>query len=373
MVAVLPETNGSITKDNITVLRYALRTNGAEGFVFMHNYQDHVGTTDLKGLRLTIKTSRGEVNIPESGSFTLRKEQYAILPVNLKIGDAVIRYATTQPFVSFQNGGERYHVFIARDGFIPEFDILPGTGSLIKPDHCKVSQSKGSIQVKAANHAVFSFVMKSKSETDHFLVIPEELAMKAWPVGDRLLFSSSTILRQGNAYDLIRTGHTTDTLLCYPPLSKMPVIAQATLKTLKSTTGPFSAYQISFPGSAVDVKINRAGDRHLEVESAMDLNGVNDAFLKIDYTGDLAQAFIGGDMVTDHLYYGEPWVIGLKRYAAQLKDNRMYLYFHPMQKGSSYLSYFAEADQPEFGTETNLLRIKSFEIIPEYKCRLTID
>jgi hypothetical protein len=66
-------------------------------------------------------------------------------------------------------------------------------------------------------------------------------------------------------------------------------------------------------------------------------------------------------------------VIGLKRYAAQLKDNRMYLYFHPMQKGSSYLSYFAEADKPQFGTETKLLRIKSMDMIREYKCRLTIE
>jgi hypothetical protein len=105
----------------------------------------------------------------------------------------------------------------------------------------------------------------------------------------------------------------------------------------------------------------------------VDLSGLNDAFLKINYVGDIAQAFIGGEMMTDHLYYGDPWVIGLKRYAAQLKDNRMYLYFHPMQKGAFCLSYFTEADKPEFGPETNLVQIKSIDVIPEYKCSITLD
>lgn len=373
MMAALPETNTAITKENTATLRYALRTNGAEGFVFMHNYQDHASITDLKDLRLIVKTSLGEVSIPESGSFTLRKDQYAILPVNLRISDAVIRYATAQPFVSFQNRGERYHVFISKDGFIPEFDIQPGSGSLVKPDNCKISHLKGNTQVKGVNHAVFSFILKSISETNHFLVIPEEMAMKAWPVGDHVLFSNASILRQANSYDLIRTGHTTDTLQCYPPLSKTPVITQATIKTLRSSTPSFSAYQINFPANTAQVKINRVGDQHVVVESSVDLNGLNDAFVKINYTGDLAQAFIGGDMVTDHLYYGDPWVIGLKRYAAQLKDNRMYLYFHPMQKGSAYLSYFSEADKPNFGTETQLLQIKSIEVIPEHKCSVTIE
>jgi len=121
------------------------------------------------------------------------------------------------------------------------------------------------------------------------------------------------------------------------------------------------------------VKIDKAGDRHLVIEPPSDLSGLNDAFLKISYTGDLAQAFIGGDLVTDHLYYGDPWMIGLKRYAALLKDNPMYLYFHPMHKDAACLSYFSDADKPDFGTAAKLLQIKSIEVIPEYKCRLTLE
>jgi len=341
--------------------------------VFMHNYQDHVNTASLNDVRLTIKTGTGEVNIPESGSFTLHKDQYAILPVNLRIGDAVIRYSTTQPFVSFQQGGDRHHVFISRDGFAPEFDIQPGTHSVTARENCKVSPSKGRLQVQGPNHQVFAFDLKSRSETDHILVIPEEMAMRAWPAGDHVLFSSSSILRQSNTYDLISTGHATDTLLCYPPLGKTPIVTGATIKALKSAVKSFSDYQIDYQAATPKVKIDKAGDRHLVVESQTDLGALNDAFLKINYVGDLAQAFIGGEMVTDHLYYGDPWMIGLKRYAAALKDQRMYLYFHPMQKGSSCLSYFTDADKPDFGTETSLLQIKSIEVIPEYKCRLIIE
>jgi len=373
MMAVLPETNAAITKDNTRTLRYALRTNGTEGFVFMHNYQDHASTTDLENLGLTVKTATGNVHIPEAGSFTLRKDQYAILPVNLKIGDAVIRYATAQPFVSFQRAGEHYHVFISREGFTPEFNIAPGTRSVTPRENCKVSASGGSSLVRGAHHEVFAFDLKSKTETDHVLVIPEELAMKAWPTGDRVWFAHSTVLQQGNTCDLIRGGSTTDTLLCYPPLIKTPAATQATVQAVKPPATSFSAHQISYTAGKADIRIGKAGNQHLVVEAPAALNGLNDAFLKINYTGNLAQAFINGDMVTDHLYYGDAWLIGLKRYTASLKGNRMYLYFHPIQKDASCLSYFAEADEPDFGAETQLLQIKSFEVISEYKCRLTFE
>jgi hypothetical protein len=227
--------------------------------------------------------------------------------------------------------------------------------------------------VKGPNHAVFAFDLKSKGQTDHFLVVPEELAMKAWPVGDRVLFSNSSVLKHGNSYDVVRTGYATDTLLCYPALSKTPAIGQATIKTLKSRIKSFSSYQINFPENKAQMIINKVGDQHVVVKSGVDLSGLNDAFLRVNYVGDIAQAFIGGEMMTDHLYYGDPWVIGLKRYAAQLKDNHMYLYFHPIQKGALYLSYFTEADKPEFGPETRLLQIKSIDVIPEYKCSMTFD
>ncbi len=56
------------------------------GFVFLHNFQDHVITHDLADLQLAIQTSSGEIRIPNDSTFTLKNETATFFPFNLDFG-----------------------------------------------------------------------------------------------------------------------------------------------------------------------------------------------------------------------------------------------------------------------------------------------
>lgn len=83
---VIPETNAGIKPEDTTTLRYSVRTDGSKGFLFMHNFQDHIKTPDLKGLQIKVKTNDGLVSFPEVGTFTLKSGASAIFPFNIAFG-----------------------------------------------------------------------------------------------------------------------------------------------------------------------------------------------------------------------------------------------------------------------------------------------
>lgn len=63
------------------------------------------------------------------------------------------------------------------------------------------------------------------------------------------------------------------------------------------------------------------------------MDGVKDAILKIDYMGDIGQAFINGEMISDNFCNGEIWEIGLKEFADSLKEQPLTIYITPIKKG----------------------------------------
>src|SRR5690606_13549471 len=71
MVTVLPETNAGLAADDVTTLRYAVRASQGRGFVFMHNFQDHVELQPLSELSVEVQRAAGTVRIPHQGTFEL--------------------------------------------------------------------------------------------------------------------------------------------------------------------------------------------------------------------------------------------------------------------------------------------------------------
>ncbi|MET0392995.1 MAG: beta-galactosidase [Chitinophagaceae bacterium] len=368
MPVILPATNPAVATDS-QLLRYSVRSDGNSGFVFLHNYQDHAGRTDLAGLQLSIKTKNDIITIPEQGSFTLQKEKHAILPFNLRVNDILIRYATVQPMLNFTRDGINYHVFVAIDGVQPEFYLQ--TKSRIRAgQNCLIEKKgKGSL-VKGNAGAVFSFCTGQGSATEQFLVIPMSMAVNAYRIGNGILFTKATPLIDENAVDIITRDPDSDTLLFYPARPAAPQISEAAIFSVAPGNPAFSAYNIRFAAQTPLVTITQPMPAHAVVSLEGGLPaGLNDLFLKVDYAGDKAQAFLDGELAADHFYYGVPWEIGLKRFAGRLKDQPLYLLFHAMKKDAACLEYLKEKIPP-FGDQSEYLKINGLTVIPEYKCRI---
>ena len=94
---------------------------------------------------------------------------------------------------------------------------------------------------------------------------------------------------------------------------------------LKSGNPSLSAWKIGVPKIIPALAVKQIDDRHFILDAdSLDLTNLNDAFVKFNYRGDRALCFLNGELQTDNLCIGEPWLIGLKRYAKQLQSHDIY-------------------------------------------------
>lgn len=374
----LPKTNQEITPENTNTLRYAVRAKDNSGFVFMHNFQDHVKLKDLKDLQLTINTGAGDIQIPREGTFDLKKESWAILPFNLDLDGIKLKYSTAQPLTKLKDGSANQYIFYSTGNFAPEFAIDSNSFDSINTTNSTVSDKKGVTFVKGKNDAVFSFNITANDKQYEFLVVPKEMALNAWLVNqndrENLLFSPATILEKGDVLELI--GQSTEDIPLQVYGSPEDIfIKGADVSETDSPHPDLSAYEVSFDKVEPPVEIKQATNRHwvLNLNNEKLSPSLNDIYLRIDYEGDMVQAFIDGRMVGDDLYLGKPWIVGLKRFFQDLKSNSMYFYFHPLYPDAPFYSDFSEDMIPDFSDKKEHLNVKNIEITPEYKAHFTIQ
>ncbi|MDP4270483.1 MAG: beta-galactosidase [Bacteroidota bacterium] len=365
---ILSAGSDTIKPTNITTLRYAVRGDGEKGFLFMHNFQDHVVTSELKGLKVDIATKSGTVTFPEAGTFTLKAGASAIFPFNLNMDGVELRMATVQPFCRFSNNGKYYNVLASVDGIAPEM-VLKG----------KVKTTGSDIKTSIRNgNTVVAFPTGKVSEIQvngvSFLVLPWEQALNAYLVGkenQHLVISKSVVL-DGEKISLIcKNGGNVDVSV-YPAVKEISANDYAVKKT-DSPASNMTQRTITIPTVEPKLQLAQADDRHFVLKATdMDWSKVNDVFVTFDYRGDRALCMMNGELQTDNLYSSQPWTIGLKRYSDALKTNDMYFYFIGMTKDAPYLSYLDKEVIPDFGNKKEFLEIKKPVISVEYKVEITL-
>jgi hypothetical protein len=336
----------------------------------MHNYQDHVKTTDLKELRLQIKTNEGIISIPENGTFTLKSETSAIFPVSMPFGNLTFKYATVQPFAEFKNNGANYFIFISIDGIAPEI-VISGSKK-VTATGAKVQKMNGKTIVSGKNGIDFEFV----SDNDHYLVIPFNEALNSQIIGksgnQNLLISEALVLENENKLEMITYAKESWNVCIYPKIKDIrSELAKVSL--VKNSNKLFSSWNLSVEKIVPEIKITQYDDRHFVLDARkLDLSKITDVFLKFDYHGDRAVCMLNGELATDNLYTSEPWQIALKRYLPVLKEKEMYFYFIPMRKDAPYLSYLDKDVIPDFSNASEFLEVKQPEIIPEYNTEIEL-
>jgi len=364
---VLPATNDSIKAKNTNTLRYAVRTDGNKGFLFMHNYQDHLQMSDLKDLKVNVTTKSGEITFPRTGTFTLKAGNSAILPFNLNIDGVDIRMATVQPYCKFSNKDKKYNVFVSIDGIAPEI-VLKGK---VKVSGVKSSLLDGNTVVTLPDGKICEILVNGVS----FLILPYEQALNAYMVGGNdkhLVISKAVVLNNEQNISLLSSGQELVEMSIYPTVSELSA-TNGNVTKAKSVLKNISQWQISVPKIEPNIQLLKTDDRHFVLKAqTVDWTKLNDIFITFDYRGDRGICMMNGELQTDNLYTSKPWTVGLKKYAEALKTNEMYFYFMPMTKDAPYLSYLDKEVIPDFGNKKEFLEIKTPQIKTEYKINIKL-
>jgi beta-galactosidase len=369
LYTVLPTTNDTIKANNTTTLRYAVRSNGNKGYLFMHNYQDHLQTANLTNLKIDITTQTGTITFPESGNFTLKSGMSAIFPFNTTINGVKIKLATVQPLYQFSNKGHYYNINFSIDEIEPEIVFegkvtLSGTGF-------KTIYRNGNTIARFNQNGIGEVKVNNTS----FLILPRQWAQNAYLTGTNnkhLVISNALVLSNNNKLSLVSQNLQTIDVSVYPSVKSISSDCQVVKKT-SSPTKNISQWQITLPVIEPNIQLIQATDRHFVLKAHnMNWAQLNDVSVTFDYRGDRGICMMKGELQTDHLYTSKPWTIGLKRFAEQLKTEDMYFYFIPMAKDAPYLSYLDKEVLPDFGDKREFLEIKKPIINVEQKIEISL-
>lgn len=342
METVLPKGYERMTPDNRETLRYAARVRGKSGFVFMVNFQDHdTARVDQKDLCLRLKFADETLRIPSQGTFTLPKDESLILPFNFQMEDALLKYATAQLLLKLDDKGTDHYFFFVPESIRPEFVFDKTT---VAGKHCYTPEAglKSTFTVKTSSGKRFKVT-----------TLTREQALNACKVDGKLLITSSMVLPEAGRVRLLNMGDPVFRYVEYP-----------SAKGFKEQMKEVSSVQTEYT-------FRKVGSRRLAVRfSGKEYPQVNDYFLRLDYTGDVAMAFLKGELVLDHFYYGAPWQISLKRFQQELTDEELSFYVRPLRKNAPFLSDLPGEAVPDF-SKGSVVRVDSVQVVPQYVTTLS--
>lgn len=342
METVLPKGYERMTPDNRETLRYAARVRGKSGFVFMVNFQDHdTARVDQKDLCLRLKFADETLRIPSQGTFTLPKDESLILPFNFQMEDALLKYATAQLLLKLDDKGTDHYFFFVPEGIHPEFVFDKTT---VAGKHCYTPEAglKSTFTVKTSGGKRFKVT-----------TLTREQALNACKIDGKLLITSSMVLPEAGRVRLLNMGDPMFRYVEYP------------------SAKDFKEQMKEVPSVQPEYTFRKVGSRRLAVRfSGKEYPQVNDYFLRLDYTGDVAMAFLKGELVLDHFYYGAPWKISLKRFQQELTDEELSFYIRPLWKNTPFLSDLPGEAVPDF-SKGSVARVDSVQVVPQYVTTLS--
>lgn len=323
-----------------TTLRFAVRSKGKSGFIFVSNFQrqlkmkDHKVRFDLKlNADQHLRFPENELNIP-SGT-------QVILPFNMDIEGANLRFATVQPLMVLAGKIPTY-VFFAPEGITPAYVFDRAGLQKVTSIAATVTERKDSYRINALKPGTscFTTLTLNNGKQINILTLTATQSLDAWKGKvkeiDYLFLAKGNLTFSDNSVHIESIGNPSLMLSVYPTL-KSGIIKgfvygkdgaftklNSTLKTIKPIASAvevndISAYQNkgvllpaddrneknlpSSPGAQYQTNLTPInGSKYWEITLK---NLPSAAMLDIQYLGDTGALYENGKLVNDDFYFGK--------------------------------------------------------------------
>lgn len=346
---VLPEGAPFIDPKDGDTLRYAVRTDGKRGFLFVNNYQDHAPMPDKHGEEVVLELKDEMITFPIS----IAEDENAILPFHFDMDGADLVWASAQPVTVVNNGDRDTWVFMVPDGMDGNFSFASGV---------QVNGTDETTYQVDLHSGVDCFRVESSNAGFDVLVLNREFSNQMYQLKNgTLIFTREVILEDEDGIRL-ETSNAKNTVYAYPATGVLP-------------TAPVSAdilgvYTYETAEKTIAATYEKVADNRYTIRIPSDcMEGVKDALLQIDYKGDIGHAFIDGAMISDNFCNGATWEIGLKDFAEQLKDQCLTVYITPLKEGVNVNVESAMAARKEEIT-SSVGGISNVRVCPVYEIML---
>ncbi|NOJ64346.1 MULTISPECIES: beta-galactosidase [unclassified Arthrobacter] len=285
------------------VLRWAVRSDGTSGFVFINWHQPHEPLHPLTGVTFDLQLGEESLRFPDQPT-TILPGTLARWPFRLAVGNLTLQWATASLLTLLDRpGGGTVAVLTAEPGTAVAIALEDGT-VLPSPD--------GRVFVHADGD-------------DAVVVLPVATADLAWVMDGTLYLSADEldadddgvttwVRTPGPPPEVFDTGAlhfvslTPSDPLGRAHSGRRPVAAEQ-LQTATPPPSEYGAHQgrASAPGHDILVKKGAAYRLHLPEEAA----GGSSLELEIDWVGDVAALEVDGEVVADQFWDGTLWTVDL--------------------------------------------------------------
>jgi len=341
MESVLP-VGATIDPADRSRLRVALRGAVDRGFLFINNHVRHHPMPAFAEVRLRVESQSGAIDLPRA-PIDIPSGVYAIWPVGLHVGAARLRYATVQPLTRWIEDGRHTLVCFRHPAIAAEFAFDATTvlaieapaswcqDGVVAPPPAAEPQRFVVVDAAGVRHTVLLLTQALADQClVHRIAGRDRLVACAhgvYPDGDALVVSAphdqEVVVSLYPADDLARGTARPDGFVEYrasaPPIALPAVEVERVLDNPTPPAmrlgPPVSWRKAPVPLAPDDARYDEATRLRLRLPDAFPV-GRGRVILAIDYLGDAARLYADGQLVDDHFYDGEPWLVGVDRFAS---------------------------------------------------------
>ncbi|HLK55973.1 MAG TPA: beta-galactosidase, partial [Chthonomonadaceae bacterium] len=392
--ARLPVITPADSHDTAT-LRWSARTDGQSGFVFINNYQRLQPMPAREGLQFRLRLKEGDLTFPEQ-PFTVPADSVFCWPFHLDLGGATLIYVTAQPVCRVKEGKTAYVVFAQTAGLPAEF-VFDSHGITVESATGQVMKAEGRIavrQVKPGTGAALR--LHTANGIINLVLLDEAQSLACWKGAlegrDRLFLTRAGLTLDHNTLSLCASDPADLTVGIFPPPAELtgdsgrisesndglfrrytitpsPVDALTATLEMVRAAGPPRKIATGSQGVAEapsDEDFGQAGVWRIKLPESVPPD--RDLLLRIRYVGDVARLYLGETFLTDNFYNGQPFEIGLKRYAPDIYRKELRLEILPLRKDAPF--YMPQSAWPDFGDAQSALHIAGVEVVDRHTVRL---
>lgn len=379
--------------------RWSVRSQGDSGFLFFNNHVRQYAMAERKGVRFSI-TLPGETLVFPSHPVDVPEDSYFIWPFNFDLEGTRLRYATAQPVARLDAGKEGVvFVFVASAGMPVEFGFAADVASLLSAPAARIEQQGSDLRVAhiQPDMSAALTIKRPQARTVTVLVLSPEQARQL-SIGQmggqrRLVLSEQEAYFSNGMLEMRSAGSAKFRAAIYPPLKRQPQSTSA-LKTI-STDGVFQVIEAEQAERHVDATLSKlrpaqsvpavqrgglaqaalqptpesfrsAAAWQISVPPAQ-LQGLDGAYLQIDFAGDIGRLFAGTRMLDDWYYSGYQWQVGLKQFESLL-NQPLTLTVLPLRADAPI--YIPKESRPDFGGQAQLAALRNVAVVPVYRLEL---
>ncbi len=370
---VLPASNDAITPTDTTTLRFAARVHQQRGFLFINTYQDHVEMADQEGVAIAVQLPDRQITVPRQVDLMFPREQCAIWPFNMALGDVELISATAQPITFIEHEGETVYFFFTPGDATCEYCFAAETLADAHVDAGRVLRDGDALIVLPA--AAPRSQIRLTSATGQRVTIctlSHTQALGLWQAElwgrRRIVLSQADVLPRDGELELLQLGSPDLSFSVFP----------APTETLHSPFGQlqgerddlFTRYRVQVPPRTPQLELVRHSDSKISVRlQGQNWEGLDDILLHIAYQGDVGYASVEGTLISDNFANGAPWELGLARHRDVIEGKAIDIVIAPLRRGHTVVSDSAMALQQTFVGEI-IANIDSISAYPRYRVRI---